>query len=67
MDVSALARYRNQRVVVALRDGSQFRGVLRTELLSERSVAVFIQARDDAGERSATLYLDDIDHVCAEA
>ena len=44
-------------VCVRLADGTAFSGHLRTELLSERSVSVFIRGHDGGG---VTLYIDQI-------
>ncbi len=56
-DVSAVEGFAGRQVRVLLQDGSAHSGVLRTELLSERSLSVYITASDDKG---ATLYIDQI-------
>jgi hypothetical protein len=55
--VEALRRYRDRTVLVELRDRSQFVGKLRIELLTEKSISVFITRADGTG---ATLYIDEI-------
>lgn len=47
-------------VVVRLDDGATFRGRLRTEILSERSVSVYIAMPCGGG---ATLYIDRIAEI----
>lgn len=46
----------SKKYVVRLRDNTAWKGFLSTELLSEKSLSVYI----DAGEDGATLYLDQI-------
>ena len=55
--VDLIQQYAERPVCVRLADGSAFTGQLRTELLSERSVSVFIRAHDGGG---VTLYIDQI-------
>ncbi len=43
-----------------LDDGSSWTGRLRTELLTERSLSVYIDGR---GEEGATLYIDQIAEI----
>ena len=56
-DVHAVEAFAGTHVRVELDDGSRHTGVLRTDLLSERSVSVYITGRGDEG---ATLYIDQI-------
>ncbi len=55
--VEALRSYRDRTVLVQLRDGSQFVGKLRVELLSEKSISVYIARGDGTG---TTIYIDEI-------
>ncbi len=55
--IAALRSCAERPVRVRLIDGSEFVGVLRTDLLSERSISVFIASDDLEG---TTLYIDDI-------
>ncbi len=57
MDVAALRSFSGRPVRVRLGDASELVGTLRTELLTDRSIAVYL-ARD--GGDGATLYIDDI-------
>lgn len=59
-DVLTVRGYVGVNVNVRLRDGSEHQGHLRTELLSERSLSVYIHGTGDAG---ATLYLDQIEEI----
>ena len=56
IEIVDLHRYGGAYVAVRLVDGSEYHGRLRTELLSPRSVSVFI-AGPDGG---VTLYIDQI-------
>ncbi len=55
--IAALRSCGGQPVRVRLNDGTEFVGVLRTDLLSERSISVFIAPERAEG---TTLYIDDI-------
>lgn len=57
MELTELRSYANVPVRLRLRDASEHIGTLRTELLSERSIAVFL-TRD--GQQGATIYIDEI-------
>jgi hypothetical protein len=56
-DVAAVEAFAGTHVRVHLADGTQHTGHLRTELLSVRSLAVYITGSGDEG---ATLYIDQI-------
>jgi hypothetical protein len=58
--VDGVRRFAGHAVRVRLVDGSTFTGHLRTELLSEHSLSVFIAIR--AGE-GVTLYIDQIAEI----
>jgi hypothetical protein len=58
--VDGLRRFAGHDVRVRLFDGSSFTGRLRTELLSEHSLSVFITVT--AGE-GVTLYIDQIAEI----
>jgi hypothetical protein len=60
-DVAALRRLTGRAVRVRLADGSAWNGVLRTDLLTERSVSVFLLGRD--GEEGVTLYIHQIAEI----
>lgn len=59
-DVAAVEAYAGEHVRVHLLDGTTHTGHLRTELLSGRSVSVYITG---AGDEGATLYIDQITHI----
>jgi hypothetical protein len=59
-EVAALRTFGGQSVRVRLADASVHVGVLRTELLSERSLSVYIAGSGDEG---ATLYIDQIEDI----
>jgi hypothetical protein len=61
MDVAELRDYGDRPVRVRLLDGSEHCGRLRTELLSELSLSIFIKGEPTGG---ATLYIDQIESVC---
>ena len=56
-DVHAVEAFAGTHVRVQLADGTEHAGHLRTELLSDRSLAVYIAGSGDEG---ATLYIDQI-------
>ena len=56
-DVAAVEAFAGTMVRVRLDDGSEHTGQLRTELLSARSLSVYITGGGDEG---ATLYIDQI-------
>lgn len=57
MTVDVLQQFAGRGVRVQLDDESEWVGRLRTELLTERSLAVFLAREGDDG---TTLYIDDI-------
>jgi hypothetical protein len=59
-DVPALRHLAGVEVRVRLKDGSTWSGRLRTELLTERSLSVYLKGQ--AGE-GATLYIDQIAEI----
>jgi hypothetical protein len=59
MEIAELRSYAGRRVHVHLTDGSERVGTLRTDLLSERSISVFLTCEGDDGE---TIY---IHHIAA--
>ena len=59
-DARALRRFAGVTVRVRLKDGTDWTGVLRTGLLTARSISVYIAAL--AGE-GVTLYIDQIDQI----
>ncbi|MBD5633152.1 MAG: hypothetical protein IAI49_01635 [Candidatus Eremiobacteraeota bacterium] len=61
MDVIELRSYVGRRVCVLLDDASEHVGELRTELLSEKSISVFLKRTEHDG---ATIYIDDIVAIC---
>jgi hypothetical protein len=56
-DVSGVRQWEGREVCVRLRDGTQWIGTLRVELLTDRSVSVYVRSGDGQG---ATLYIDQI-------
>ena len=60
-DVAALQRLAGLAVRVRLVDGSAWTGVLRTDLLTDRSVSVYLAGR--RGEEGVTLYIDQIAEI----
>jgi len=60
-DVAALRRLAGVAVRVRLADGSTWTGALRTDLLTERSVSVFLLGRD--GGEGVTLYIHQIAEI----
>ena len=57
MEIAELRTYADRPVLVRLGDASELVGTLRTELLSEKSISVFL-ARD--GQQGTTIYIDEI-------
>jgi hypothetical protein len=60
MEIEELRSHAGRRVHVHLTDGSEHVGTLRTDLLSERSISVFL-SRD--GDDGATIYIEQITAV----
>jgi hypothetical protein len=60
MNVAELRDFGDRKVCVRLVDGSEHVGRLRTELLSELSLSIFIKGEPTGG---ATLYIDQIDTI----
>ncbi len=56
-DVAAVEKFAGTHVRVSLADGTSHSGHLRTELLSDRSLSVYLAGPGDEG---ATLYIDQI-------
>lgn len=56
VDISQLRSLGDRPVRVRLSDGSEHAGRLRTELLSDHSISIFL----DDGAEGATLYIDEI-------
>ena len=61
MAPEALLRLAGLLVRVRLADGSTWTGMLRTDLLTERSVSVFLLGRD--GGEGVTLYIHQIAEI----
>ncbi len=61
LEISELRAFAEQPVCVRLDDASEHVGTLRTELLSERSISVFLARGDQQG---ATIYIDEIVSIC---
>ncbi|GAC1659284.1 MAG: hypothetical protein NVS4B13_03630 [Candidatus Elarobacter sp.] len=59
-DVAALRRFAGAEVRIRLSDGAIWSGRLRTDLLTERSISVYVCGR---GEEGATLYIDQIEEI----
>jgi hypothetical protein len=57
VEISELLALAGRRVRVRLDDDSEHVGELRTELLSDRSISVFLRRSEQEG---ATIYIDDI-------
>jgi len=57
MDIAELRSYAGHRVRVQLDDASELVGELRTELLSDQSVSVYLKR---TGEEGATIYIHEI-------
>jgi hypothetical protein len=58
IDVSTLRAHEGQRVRVRLRDESEHFGHLRTDLLTEQSISVFLTGEPEG--RDAVVYIDQI-------
>ncbi len=58
--IAALQELAGVPVHVRLSDGTEHRGLLRTDLLSDRSLSVYITGSGDDG---ATLYIDQISEI----
>jgi len=61
LGIAELRSFAEMPVCVRLDDASEHVGILRTELLSDRSISVFL-ARD--GQPGATIYIDEIVSIC---
>jgi len=57
MEVAELRPFEGRRVRLRLHDASEHTGELRTDLLGDRAISVFL--RGEGGE-GATIYIDDI-------
>ncbi len=60
MLITKLRDFAGRPVRLTLRDGSQHHGSLRTELLTERSISVYIGSETGEG---ATIYIDQIEEI----
>jgi hypothetical protein len=60
-DVAALRQLAGRAVRVRLADGSAWTGMLRTDLLTDRSVSVFLLG--SGGEEGVTLYIHQIAEI----
>ena len=58
--VTLLKTFALRHVSVKLHDGTLLAGTLRTELLSDRSISIFIKGDRPDGAGDATIYIDDI-------
>ena len=58
--IDAVRAFSGVPVLVVLADRTEHRGQLRTDLLSERSLSVYIAGEGDEG---ATLYIDQIAEI----
>jgi len=58
--IAALRELAGIPVQVRLADGTEHHGVLRTDILSDRSLSVYITGSNDDG---ATLYIDQITEI----
>jgi hypothetical protein len=63
MVISDLREFSGHQVRLRLDDGTELHGILRTELLTDRSISVFIAA--DSGE-GATVYIDQIMEIALQ-
>ncbi len=57
LEIAELRSFAGRRVRVQLDDASEHVGELRTELLSDRSISVFLRRGEHEG---ATIYIDEI-------
>jgi hypothetical protein len=57
MDIAGLRSYAGQQVCVRLDDQSEHVGELRIELLSEKSISVFLKRNEQEG---TTIYIEEI-------
>lgn len=58
VEIAELRAYADRPVRVRLKDASEHVGLLRTELLSDKSISVFLIR--DSGQQGATIYIDEI-------
>ncbi len=65
MHVEELRPFAGHLVRVRLADGSELEGKLRTELLTEQSISIFLSHLDEAG--GTTLYIEEIAGVWPSA
>lgn len=63
MVISELREFAGQAVCLRLDDGSEHRGTLRTELLTDRSISVYIASESGDG---ATIYIDQIAEIALQ-
>ena len=63
MVISELRAFAGHAVRLRLEDGSEHRGTLRTELLTDRSISVYIAAATGEG---ATVYIDQIADIALQ-
>ncbi len=61
VSISELRGFAGERVSLLLGDGSEHHGKLRTELLTDQSISVFIAAERGEG---ATIYINQIPEIC---
>ena len=61
VEIAELRAFAERPVRVRLDDASEHVGTLRTELLSERSISVFLACD---GQQGATIYIDEIVSIC---
>ena len=64
ISIAALQELAGVPVQVRLNDGTEHHGLLRTDLLSDRSLSVYIAGENDDG---ATLYIDQIIEITRTA
>ena len=62
--VKALRTYAGLAVRLRLADGTEHVGMLRTELLTERSISVFLSRGNGEGE---TIYIDQIGEISPQS
>ncbi len=63
MVIAQLREFAGRAVCLRLDDGSEHRGTLRTELLTDRSISVYIAAESGEG---ATVYIDQITEIALQ-